>query len=135
MARALDAYSGGPLAGRWARSIVGIGPIIAAGLLAHIDIKQAPTVGHVWRFAGLDPTLKWTTKTKRPWNGALKRLCWLIGESFTKVSNNPGDIYGKIIRDDHAASSALTRIHFTSVTDADTETIAALVKPPSDRGR
>jgi hypothetical protein len=26
----------------------------------------------------------------------LKRLCWLIGESFTKVSNNPNDIYGKV---------------------------------------
>src|SRR5215472_8985142 len=47
VAKSLDAFSGGRVAGRWARSIVGIGPIIAAGLLAHIDIKQAPTVGHI----------------------------------------------------------------------------------------
>ena len=40
----------------------GIGPVIAAGLLANIDIKQAPTVGHIWRFAGLDPTNKWIGK-------------------------------------------------------------------------
>jgi Transposase IS116/IS110/IS902 family len=94
--RALDAYSGSHPAGIWARSVVGIGPVIAAGLLAHIDITRAPTVGHIWRYAGLDPTVVWDKGTKRPWNAALKRLCWLIGESFVKVSNNPNDIYGKV---------------------------------------
>jgi hypothetical protein len=94
--RALDAYSAGQLVGVWARSITGIGPVIAAGLLANIDISRAPTVGHIWRFAGLDPTVKWDKGTKRPWNGSLKRLCWLIGESFVKVSNNPNDIYGTV---------------------------------------
>lgn len=48
--------------GRWSLSICGIGPVIAAGLLAHIDIEKAPTVGHIWRFAGLDPTLTWLGK-------------------------------------------------------------------------
>jgi len=98
VARALDAYSASKVPGIWARSIVGIGPIIAAGLLAHIDITKAPTVGHIWRFAGLDPTVKWDKGTKRPWNGALKRLCWLIGESFVKVSNNENDFYGKVYK-------------------------------------
>lgn len=50
--------------GAWARSIVGVGPIISAALLAHIDIKEAPTVGHIWRFAGLDPTAHWIGKEK-----------------------------------------------------------------------
>jgi hypothetical protein len=94
--RALDAYSAGQLVGVWARSITGIGPVIAAGLLANIDISRAPTVGHIWRFAGLDPTVKWDKGTKRPWNGSLKRLCWLIGESFVKVSNSNSDVYGKV---------------------------------------
>ena len=94
--RALDGYSGGKVAGVWARSITGIGPVIAAGLLAHIDITRAPTVGHIWRFAGLDPTVHWEKGVKRPWNASLKRLCWLIGESFVKVSNNPNDVYGKL---------------------------------------
>jgi hypothetical protein len=94
--RALDAYSAGQLVGVWARSITGIGPVIAAGLLANINIEKAPTVGHIWRFAGLDPTVKWERGTKRPWNGSLKRLCWLIGESFVKVSNNENDTYGKV---------------------------------------
>jgi len=93
---ALGAYSQSNPVGRWAESIIGIGPVISAGLLAHIDITKAPTVGHIWRFAGLDPTVVWSEGKKRPWNGALKRLCWIIGESFTKQSGHAEDFYGKI---------------------------------------
>lgn len=96
--RALDAYSGSQPVGQWARSIVGIGPVIASGLMAHIDVTDRPTAGHIWRFAGLDPTMAWEAKTKRPWNGDLKRLCWLIGESFVKVSGNERDIYGQVYK-------------------------------------
>lgn len=96
--KALDMYSGAQPAGEWMRSIPGIGPVIAAGLLANIDIKQAPTVGHIWRFAGMDPTSKWEKNTKRPWNASLKRLCFLIGESFVKVSGNKNDIYGQVYK-------------------------------------
>ena len=161
--RALSAYSESREIGRWARSVVGIGPVIAAGLVAHIDITQSETAGQVWRFAGLDSTSRWIGKveankfvsdwikengygvpieqgkkhlsteilaaaaqtfnkkyetlekfameygegkltpssvarslSRRPWNAALKRLCWLIGESFVKVQNNPDDVYGKL---------------------------------------
>jgi hypothetical protein len=82
--------------GVWAKSIVGIGPVIAAGLLAHIDIEKAPTVGHIWRYAGFDPTVEWGKGEKRPWNASLKVVCWKAGESFVKVSGNPNDIYGKV---------------------------------------
>lgn len=91
----LDKWSAAQPMGQWARNITGIGPVISAGLLAHIDITRAPTVGHIWRFAGLDPSCKWKKGEKRPWNAALKRLCWLIGESFVKVSGNKNDVYGK----------------------------------------
>ena len=96
---ALDVYSNADPAGIWARSQMGIGPVIAAGLLANIDITRAPTVGHIWRFAGLDPTTVWGKGTKRPWNASLKRLCFLIGESFVKVSNREGDVYGKLYKE------------------------------------
>jgi hypothetical protein len=96
IAGALDAYSKASLVGTWARSICGIGPVIAAGLLAHIDITKAPTAGHIWRFAGLDPTVTWEKKAKRPWNASLKTLCWKIGESFVKVSTNDDDVYGHL---------------------------------------
>jgi hypothetical protein len=96
MGVALDRYSTSKPIGEWARSIVGIGPVIVAGLMANIDIQQAPTVGHIWRFGGYDPTVKWLPKTKRPWNASLKRLFWLIGESFTKFAKHDDDIYGKL---------------------------------------
>jgi hypothetical protein len=112
VAKALDVYSASHRAGVWARSIVGIGPIITAGLIAHLRVKEVhknedeieetiirPTAGHFWRIAGLDPSSKWKEGQKRPWNGSLKRLCWLIGESFTKVSNNDKDVYGKVYRE------------------------------------
>lgn len=94
--RALDVMSDQSEVGRWSKSVKGVGPVIAAGLLAHIDIDEAPTVGHIWRFAGLDPTVKWKPNTKRPWNGDLKTLCWKIGESFVKVSGSKDAFYGKI---------------------------------------
>lgn len=93
---ALDEYTNTTEIGKWAKSITGIGPVISAGLQAYIDISKAPTVGHIWRFAGLDPTMKWLPKTKRPWNANLKTLCWKIGESFVKVSGRPSDFYGKL---------------------------------------
>lgn len=55
----LDAYSAAQPLGEWARSNLGIGPVIAAGLLAHIKMDRAPTAGHIWAFAGLDPRVKW----------------------------------------------------------------------------
>lgn len=94
--RALGEWAAQQPAGAWAQSIVGIGPVLSAGLLAHIDITKAPTVGHIWRFAGLDPTVRWEKGQKRPWNAALKVLSWKIGQSFVKVSGNERDVYGKI---------------------------------------
>lgn len=96
VARALKYYAEGSAVGRWSMSICGIGPVIAAGLLAHIDIERCPTVGHIWSFAGLNPDTKWERGQKRPWNTPLKTLCWKAGESFVKVVNNEKDFYGKV---------------------------------------
>jgi hypothetical protein len=85
----LDDFSLRTTAGQWVRSLPGFGPVITAGLLAHIDIHHAPTAGHIWAYAGLDPTRKWGKGQKRPWNARLKVLCWKIGESLVKVSNGP----------------------------------------------
>lgn len=96
--KALDAYTDQLVPSRWAKSICGIGPVIAAGLAAHIDIEKAPTAGHIWRFAGLDPTVKWEKGHRRPWNASLKVLCWKLGDSFVKVSGREADVYGKVYR-------------------------------------
>ncbi|HEV8189482.1 MAG TPA: transposase [Pyrinomonadaceae bacterium] len=95
--RALDKWTDGNPVGVWAKSICGIGPVISAGLLAHIDIAGCPTVGHIWSFAGLDPTKKWNKGEKRPYNASLKSLvAFKLGESFVKVQANQNDIYGKV---------------------------------------
>jgi len=132
---ALDVYSYNHPIGSWARSVKGIGPVLAAGLLAHFDIHKAPTVGHFWAFAGLDPTKKWEKGCKRPWNADLKVLCWKIGESFCKLSGpksaNPspyGLLYrerkameeGKNLAGDYAdqASAALASKNYSKETEA-----------------
>jgi hypothetical protein len=96
---ALDAYTDAHPMGSWMRGIVGIGPVISAGLLAHIDINKAPTVGHIWRFAGLDPTMKWEKGQRRPWNAKLKTLCWKAGQSFMKFSGREDCFYGRIYKE------------------------------------
>lgn len=104
--RALARYAESTALGEWCLSIVGIGPVITAGLMAHIDIRKAPTVGHIWRFAGLDPSQKWEKKQQRPWNARLKTLCWKIGESFVKVSGNTDAFYGRLYVERKALESA-----------------------------
>jgi hypothetical protein len=94
--RALERYVSSHLVGAWLTSVYGIGPVISAGLLAHIDIHKAPTVGHIWRFAGLDPSVRWEKKTKRPWNAQLKVLCWKSGESFVMFHNRDECFYGQV---------------------------------------
>jgi transposase len=95
---ALDRYSEAHPVGKWMKEVYGIGPVISAGILAHVDITKAPTVGHIWRYAGLDPTQRWEKKKKRPWNAQLKTLCWKIGQSFMKFSNRDECYYGKLYR-------------------------------------
>lgn len=83
--------------GVWSMANKGIGPVLSAGLLAHIDPVKATHIGHLWSFAGLAATGKaWGKGEKRPWNAALKTLCWKIGESFVKVSGHDDAFYGKL---------------------------------------
>lgn len=125
IASALDTYGNIFLVGRWAKEIYGIGPIITAGLLAHIELEpwfcavahekmkkractkehphgprcttiQVATAGQIWRFGGVDPSVTWEKKTKRPWNASLKTLFWKIGESFMKTSGRDEDVYGHV---------------------------------------
>jgi hypothetical protein len=97
--RSLKAYAAGSPVGRWCLEQHGIGPVIAAGLIAHIDVEVAQTAGQVWRFAGLDPTSKWKKGEKRPWNAGLKQLCFHLGECAKRSSNHPDSFYGAFYRE------------------------------------
>jgi hypothetical protein len=96
--KVLNEYSESKRIGRWMKSITGIGPVLSAGFLAHINIGKSPTVGHMWRFAGQDPTSIWAKGQKRPWNASLKTLCWKLGQSFMKFHNKEDCIYGKLYK-------------------------------------
>ena len=114
---ALGVFAASRKPGAWAQSICGIGPVISAGLLAHIDVKRCgcpvyakkpeaerpaheckglSSAGHVFSYAGLNPAAKWEKGQKRPWNASLKVLAWKIGQSFVKQSGRESDFYGKV---------------------------------------
>jgi Transposase IS116/IS110/IS902 family len=97
--RALERFAASSPVGAWMLAQHGVGPVIAAGMLAHLDIEQAPTAGHFWRFAGLDPSCKWEKGEKRPYNAALKQLCFHLGECVKRTSNADESVYGKIYRE------------------------------------
>lgn len=71
--------------GKWAKSIVGIGPVLSAALLAIIDIRLCPTVGHIWSFGGQDPKLRWLGKDK-----ARQIVSDVVGEGRLTVGHLPG---------------------------------------------
>lgn len=102
----LDRWTDAQPMGRWAKSITGIGPVISAGLLAYIDITKAPTVGHIWRYAGLDPTCQRKKGEKLRYNPDLKVLCYKTGESFVKQQARDTDVYGKLYLERKAYESA-----------------------------
>ena len=102
----LDVYTDSRLDGVWMKSLYGVGPVIAAGMLAHIDVRRAKTCGAVWRFAGLDPTVVWNKGEKRPWNASLKTLCWKSGQSFMKFAGNDDCFYGHVYRNRKAEEVA-----------------------------
>lgn len=94
--KALDTYSAAQPLGEWARLHVGVGPVIAAGLLAHIPIEKTPSVSSLWRFAGLAPGQRYVKGEKRDWNAGLKVLCWKLGDSFVKQSGREQCYYGHL---------------------------------------
>jgi hypothetical protein len=106
--RALDVFTNANPVGCWAREILGIGPVISAGLIAHIDISKCTTVGSLWRFAGLDPSREWMgdEKAQALWkecdgnldkievslhipNGKIVSIANMLREKANKVSEKP----------------------------------------------
>jgi hypothetical protein len=93
---ALDRYSQAHPIGRWARAQVGVGPVISAGLIANIDITKANTAGKLWRYCGLAPGHDRRVRgQKLEFNPTLKRLSWIVGESFKKFSGHEDCFYGQ----------------------------------------
>lgn len=60
--KALGIAAGAHTAGAWMQQFVGIGSVLSAGFLAHLDVTQAPTASHFISFAGLNPAAKWISR-------------------------------------------------------------------------
>jgi hypothetical protein len=58
--------------------------------------REVHTAGGFWKFAGLDPTVKWEEGKLRPWNAAVKVACWKASDSWVKLKNNPASFYSRI---------------------------------------
>lgn len=97
--KALKRFAESHPIGRWMMSIDGIGPVMAAGLLSFIDIKRCDVAGAIYSFAGLLPNSRPKKGEKIKYNPDLKKLCYLIGESFVKVSGKETSLYGRLYKE------------------------------------
>jgi hypothetical protein len=95
----LAKYAEASSVGQWMLAQYGVGPVIAAGMLAHLDIERAPTAGHFWSFSGLNPAQKWEKGQKRPYCAAMKQLCFHFGECVKRTSGAEESFYGKLYRE------------------------------------
>lgn len=97
--KVLQVYVENDPIGKWLLSIMGIGPVIAAGLLSYIDISKCKTAGNIWSYAGITGTEVKKKGEKINYSPAFKTLCWKAGQSFIKVHNNPKDYYGHLYQE------------------------------------
>lgn len=117
--------------GDWALSQKGIGPVLVAALSAHINIERCNTAGKIWRFAGLDPSVKWGKGQKRPYNARLKVICWKIGDSFVKVSGRDNAFYGQLYRQRKEYEVARNESGGNAACAAETLEIRNIKDPPT----
>jgi hypothetical protein len=84
IARALDAYTMGHLMGSWMRDIVGIGPVLSAGLLAHIYMGPACSICRAHDAASCAARQTDPKNKKKPW-----MLANPNGHSFVSANSCP----------------------------------------------
>lgn len=96
--RTLDIYSSYNPAGIWLRSIVGIGPVIAMGLISYLDVSKADYAGSFLRYAGIDAKIKWWGKEEA--SGFINKA----------VEQRTGKPLAKKLLDTHAISEEEARL-------------------------
>lgn len=97
IAKAMAIFTEGQEESRWAKDVYGIGPVLAAGLVAYVDPERSVTAGQLWSFAGLNPQKKWGKGETRPFHPGLKVHAWRIGASFWRTHKSPKSFYGAMI--------------------------------------
>lgn len=79
-------------------AVKGVGPLMAAKLIALIDIRKASTASALWKYAGY--AVGKDGRADRPkkgeplgYNKRLKNACWLIGTSFLRANSPYRKVY------------------------------------------
>ena len=80
--------------------VKGVGKLLAAQVVAHIDISRAPHVSSLWRYAGYGvdgegERDRLQKGVKAPYNKGLKTICWKVATSFMRSNSPYREIYDK----------------------------------------
>ena len=80
--------------------VKGVGKLLAAQVVAHVDISRAPHVSSLWRYAGYGVNSdgerdRLQKGIKAPYNKGLKTICWKIATSFMRSNSPYRAIYDK----------------------------------------
>lgn len=84
---ALDVYTHNNPVGASFRRVKGIGPVLTAGWLAHVNVHIADNCSKVLSFGGYNPNMVWGKGEKRPYNADLKLIFNKLGRAFVFLSN------------------------------------------------
>lgn len=83
-----------PLWDAWFKDVKGIGPIMAAGIIAwRDDISKSDTVSAFWKYHGLAPGQGRQKGKKLDYNPKAKTHCWKAGIQLLKAKGQYADLY------------------------------------------
>ena len=96
----LDVWTDRHPVGKWLKSITGIGPVIAAGLIARFDVRKTQTAGGFWSYIGwCEGGLNRKSRKrgeKIDYSPESRTLVWKAGSSFRMQSTRANCYYGKL---------------------------------------
>src|SRR4030095_2974554 len=84
---ALDVYTANSEVGASFRRIKGVGPVLTAGWLAHVNVHIATNAAKIMSFGGYNPNMVWNKGEKRPYNADFKLVLSKMGRAFVFLSN------------------------------------------------
>ncbi len=106
IAQALGNWARSHPAGQWMLRQHGVGPVLAAALLAQLLRGPVPErVSSWWAYAGLAPDRVHERGRPRTWNATLKMFCYRLADSFVRFHDDPKCYYGQV----YAQRKALER--------------------------
>jgi hypothetical protein len=90
----LDIYSDNHPVGAKMKEVKGIGPVIAAGLLAHVNMDRATTYGKILAYGGFNPNMVWNKGELRPFCAEFRSILIHAKRVFQFLSGNPTSYFG-----------------------------------------